>query len=97
MWPFQAALSELLKDFADIAEIGGVESFSETRVDAFQIGDGGSFAFAPEIVERDVRINPVEAPEPVGGERAMSVNAEGLNALDDLTKGRAAHDWSPAA
>ena len=30
----------MLKDFADIAEIGGVESFSETRVDAFQIGDG---------------------------------------------------------
>ncbi|UWU75512.1 hypothetical protein N2603_36730 [Bradyrhizobium huanghuaihaiense] len=29
----------MLKDFADIAKIGGVESFPETRVDALQIGD----------------------------------------------------------
>ena len=29
-----------LNDFADIAEIGGLKSFSKTRVDALQVGDG---------------------------------------------------------
>ena len=57
-WPRQAARSELLKDFADIAEIGGIESFSETRVDALQVGDGAGLGLRLRRDTHPARSNP---------------------------------------